>query len=313
MLPRKKPRETPASRPGQDAPEADAAERWTVGRLLTWTVEYLGKHGSQSARLDAELLLAHALDWERVRLYTKYEEEVAPASRDRFRALVKQRAAGSPVAYLLGRKEFYSLMLSVTPDVLIPRPDSEHVVVEFLAATKDMTSPLCVDVGTGSGCLALACLKHHATARFVVIDSSAAAVEVARTNAAALQLEDRVEFRVGDKLDAVAGAARFDAIISNPPYIATDEIETLDPTVRLHEPREALDGGVDGLRVIEPLIGQAAGVLRPGGVFIVEIGAGQEGSVRTLFDAEPRFDLAPTVRDHANRPRVLRATRRTAV
>ncbi len=311
MLPRKKPRESNSLRPEANGPDAAEAERWTVGRLLSWTTEYLGKHGSESARLDAELLLAHALDWERVRLYTKYEEEVPPASRERFRALVKRRAGGAPVAYLLGRKEFYSLMLSVTPDVLIPRPDSEHVVVEFLAATKGWDAPRCVDVGTGSGCLALAGLKHHPSARFTAIDASAAAVAVARANAEALNLASRVEFRVGDKLAPVANEGPFDAIVSNPPYIATDEIETLDATVRLHEPSAALDGGVDGLRVIEPLIGQAAALLRPGGVFLVEIGAGQEAAVRGLFDAEPRFDLAATIRDHAGKPRVLRATRRS--
>src|SRR3954451_10396429 len=172
---------------------ADADDRWTVGRLLVWTSDFLKRRGAQSPRLDAEVLLARVLDWERMRLYTHYEHEVDEAARGAFRELVRRRAEGTPVAYLVGRKEFYSPPLAVSPAVLIPRPDSEFVVVEFLALTRTLDSPRVVDVGTGSGCLALACAHHHKTARIVAIDLSPDALAVAEANARTHGLSDRVE------------------------------------------------------------------------------------------------------------------------
>src|SRR3954454_14791112 len=212
------PRPRPQAQDAQPAP-AGPDDRWTVGRLLTWTADYLKRRGAESPRLDAEVLLAKVLGWERVQLYTHYEEEVGERPRGAFRDLVRRRAEGMPVAYLVGRKEFYSLPLAVSPAVLIPRPDSEFVVVEFLALTKGLESPRAVDVGTGSGCLALACAQHHKTARFVAIDVSPEALAVAEANARTHGLSERVEFRLGDRLAPVAGAGPFDVILANPPYI----------------------------------------------------------------------------------------------
>jgi release factor glutamine methyltransferase len=301
-----------AEAPRHEAPPASAVsegERWTVGRLLTWTSDFLKRRGAESARLDAEVLLARVLGWQRVQLYTHYDDEVGERARGEFRALVRRRSAGSPVAYLVGRKEFYSLPLKVTPDVLIPRPDSEFVVVEFLAVTKGCAAPRCVDVGTGSGCLALACVHENASARFVATDISPEALVVARANAESLVLTDRVTFREGDLLDPVAGDGPFDVILSNPPYIPTDIIPTLEVGVRAYEPHRALDGGVDGLRMVDRLIMQAVPLLKPGGHLILEIGTDQEIPVRALIAAQPGMTLAPSVRDHANHPRVVRATR----
>src|SRR5512135_2226189 len=317
-----RPRDTDAPRtqartngplPHQPAPPApppsEADDRWTVGRLLTWTTDYLKRRGSEFPRLDAEVLLAHVLDWERVQLYTHYEEEVGERARAAFRDLVRRRAEGSPVAYLVGRKEFYSLPLSVSPAVLIPRPDTEFVVVEFLAVMKGVPSPRAVDVGTGSGCLALACAHQHTSAHFVALDLSPEALAVAESNARALGLADRVAFRQGNRLEPVAGDDPFDAIVSNPPYIPTAVIPTLEPGVRDYEPHLALDGGADGLQVVAPLIAESVPLLKPGGHLILEIGSDQEEPVRSLIAAHPEFKLAPTVRDHANHPRVVRATR----
>lgn len=317
-----RPRDTDAPRtqartngplPHQPAPPApppsEADDRWTVGRLLTWTTDYLKRRGSEFPRLDAEVLLAHVLDWERVQLYTHYEEEVGERARAAFRDLVRRRAEGSPVAYLVGRKEFYSLPLSVSPAVLIPRPDTEFVVVEFLAVMKGVPSPRAVDVGTGSGCLALACAHQHTSAHFVALDLSPEALAVAESNARALGLADRVAFRQGNRLEPVAGDDPFDAIVSNPPYIPTAVIPTLEPGVRDYEPHLALDGGADGLQVAAPLIAESIPLLKPGGHLILEIGSGQEGPIRSLIAAYPEFKLAPTIRDHANHPRVVRATR----
>src|SRR6516165_1657762 len=182
------------------APGARPDEAWTVGRLLTWTTDYLKRRGSESPRLDAEVMLAHILDWQRVQLYTHFEEEVSERARGGFRELVRRRAEGAPVAYLVGRKEFYSLAFQVSPAVLIPRPESEFVVVEFLALTRGLESTRAVDVGTGSGCLAIASAHRNAGARFVAIDISEAALAVARKNAAQHGVADRIDFRIGDRL-----------------------------------------------------------------------------------------------------------------
>jgi release factor glutamine methyltransferase len=291
---------------------SDPEDRWTVGRLLNWTRDFLKKKGSESPRLDAEVLLADVLSCERVQLYTQFEDEVGDRDRSRFRELVRRRSEGTPVAYLVGRKEFYSMALAVSPAVLIPRPDSEFVVVEFLARFKGVESLRCVDVGTGSGCLALACAHQHKSARFVAIDLSPEALAVARSNAEKHGLTDRVEFRQGDLLAPVADEGPFDAIVSNPPYIATGVIPTLEPGVRDHEPHLALDGGEDGLRVVDRLIASAVPLLKVGGHLILEIGSDQEAPVRALIADRPELELAPTIRDSANHPRVIRATRRPA-
>jgi release factor glutamine methyltransferase len=289
---------------------ATVDQAWTIGRLLTWTADFLGKRGAESPRLDAEVLLAHVLKWERVRLYTHYEEEIGDDARSMYRDLVRRRSEGMPVAYLVGRKEFFSLPLTVSPAVLIPRPDTETVVVEFLAHLKSHPAPRAVDIGTGSGCIALACVKQHKTAQFTAIDVSPRALATARTNAESLGLANRVRFLEGDLLNPVAGEEPFDAVLSNPPYIPSNMIPSLEPGVRDYEPHLALDGGDDGLRVVRRLIEQAVGLLKPGGHLILEIGTAQEEPVRALLGRRAELELAPTVRDAANHPRVVRAMRR---
>jgi len=291
------------------SPPAQADDLWTVGRLLSWTTDFLKRRGSESPRLDTEVMLAHVLDWQRVRLYTHFEQEVSQSARTAFRELVRRRAEGAPVAYLVGRKEFYSLTFTVSPAVLIPRPESEFVVVEYLEQTRNLPSPRAVDVGTGSGCLAIAAAHHQPAARFVAIDLSEDALTLAKQNAARLGVLDRIDFRHGNTLEPVAGEAPFDAIISNPPYIPTEAIEQLEPGVRDYEPRTALDGGPGGLAVVNRLIEQSAQLLKPGGHLILEIGSDQAEPVRALIGAHERFCLAPTVYDHAHHPRVIRATK----
>jgi release factor glutamine methyltransferase len=298
-------RQKPTPQPSPVTPPEDP---WSVGRLLTWTTDYLKRHGSESARLDAEVMLAHVLDWQRVQLYTHFEEEVSQAARTAFRELVRDRALGTPVAYLVGRKEFYSLSFAVSPSVLIPRPESEFVVVEYLEVTRHLSTASAVDVGTGSGCLAIASAHHHHGSRFIAIDVSEPALAVARRNAAQIGVADRIDFRRGHRLEPVAEEGPFDAIVSNPPYIPSESIKDLEPGVRDHEPRMALDGGPGGLDIVARLIEESVGLLKPGGHLILEIGAGQEGPVRSLIEGQPRLKLAPTVFDHSNHPRVIRAT-----
>ena len=228
------------------------------------------------------------LGWERVQLYTQLR------GRGRRAAPGRPSATWSAAGPRGRRWPTSSAARSSTrcrwpsrPAVLIPRPDSEFVVVEFLAAAQGRSRrPACVDVGTGSGCLALACAQQHKTARFVAIDVSPEALAVAEANAETLGLADRVEFRQGDLLDPVAGEGPFDVIVSNPPYIPTDVIPTLEPGVRDYEPHLALDGGDDGLRVVARLIAEAVPLLKPGGHLILEIGSDQEG-------ARPRPDRRP--------------------
>jgi release factor glutamine methyltransferase len=185
--------------------------------------------------------------------------------------------------------------------------------MEFIEVTHTIEQPRAVDVGTGSGCLAIACAHQRPTACLVAIDCSAEALALARTNAERHGVAERIEFRLGDALLPVASESPFDVILSNPPYIATGDISSLEPGVRDYEPHLALDGGPDGLRVAARIIDQAAPLLRPGGHLILEIGTAQERPIRGLIDADSRYELAPSVLDLRNHPRVIRAVRRAEV
>lgn len=288
-------------------------ETWTAGRLLQWTSGYLKDHGSDSSRLDAELLLSEAWGCKRIELYTRFAEEPAEPIRKKFRELVQRRAKGAPVAYLLGRREFYSLDFAVSPDVLIPRPETEFVVVAVVDLLKEQAGegPVAVaDVGTGSGAIAVSIAKHEPRAHLTAIDISAAALTVARKNAETHRLLDRIEFVESDLFAGVPAEARFTIVASNPPYITSDEMKTLPRDVGEHEPRLALDGGPQGTDVIARLIPQAAERLLPGGHLLMEISPMIEPAVRQLVEADGRFEVRPTVKDLGARPRVVVARRR---
>lgn len=288
------------------------SESWTIRSLLAWTADFFRRKGSESPSLEAELLLAHVLGYERYQLFTNHAEPVGATARGQFRELVRRRGEGEPVAYLIGAKEFYSLRFEVAPGVLIPRPDSEHLVAAVVESAKGIEGAKVAEVGAGSGCLSLSCARWLPGAKFWASDISPEALAVARRNAERLNLADRVEFREGSLLAPLRPEAPFDVVLSNPPYIRTDVIETLDADVRDHEPKLALDGGPDGLRVIAPLIAEAAEALRPGGLLFLEIGYDQDEAVRALLAPEHGWSLRPTIADHAGHPRVIRATRATA-
>ncbi|MBI3464515.1 MAG: peptide chain release factor N(5)-glutamine methyltransferase [Planctomycetes bacterium] len=276
-----------------------------MGRLLTWTGSYLREHHSESPRLDAEVLLAHALGCERIALYTRFDEIAGDAARASFRELVGRRAAGAPVAYLVGHKEFFSLDFEVGPDVLIPRPDSELVVLEFLRVAKPLQQVTAIDVGTGSGNLVVAAAHQHKGARFWAIDSSPGALAVARRNAECHGVLDRIEFLEGSLFGRLPSDLRVDCIVTNPPYIPTGELPNLPVGVRDYEPKMALDGGPTGLEVVGQIIAQASQHLKPGGQFVLEIGAPQESAVRKLMEERGEYELLPTIRDYAGHPRVV--------
>jgi release factor glutamine methyltransferase len=268
---------------------------WTVGELLDWTAKFLVQKGSESGRLDAEVLLAHALNCRRIELYTRYTEPAADEARDRFRELVRRRVKGCPVAYLVGRKEFFSLELEVSPAVLIPRPDTELVVVEFLQLAKLKAFPTVLDVGTGSGCLAVAIAKRQKGAQVTAVDLSPDALAVASRNA--------------DLFAPLTADERFDFIVSNPPYIPTADLADLAPGVRDYEPHLALDGGEDGFAVFERLLAGAEDRLKPDGWLLVEIGAPQEASARQRIAARPGYESVEVLIDGSGHPRVLKARR----
>lgn len=289
-----------------------ADQTWTIGRLLEWTATFLAGKGSDSSRLDAQVLLAHAFGCRRIDLYTRYEEIAADGPRQVYRDLVRRRVEGCPVAYLVGRKEFYSLDLEVGPDVLIPRPDSECAVDEGLRVLKELArpEPKVLDLGTGSGNLALAIAHYAKTANVTAVDISPGAIAIASRNADRLGLASRVRFLQGDLFGPLDAGAKFDLILSNPPYIPHNDIAGLHPGVRDYEPHLALDGGPDGFAVFDRLVAGALAFLQPGGYLIVEIGSPQEMRARAHIEAHGEYELVKTIIDSSGHPRVLKAKKK---
>jgi release factor glutamine methyltransferase len=256
--------------------------------------------GGGDARLDAELLLAHALGVSRARLYAWPEHAPDPAERDAFERLVAARARGEPLAYLTGRREFWSLDLAVTPDVLIPRHDTELLVELALERIPRQRALRIADLGTGSGAVALAIARERPLACVTATDASAAALDVARRNAERLGIGN-VAFAAGDWYAAV-GDARFDLIVSNPPYIAADDAHLGEGDLRF-EPASALASGPDGLDAIRSIVGGASAHLTNGGALLLEHGFDQSLPVRALLEAAG-FDGVASVRDTAGHERV---------
>jgi release factor glutamine methyltransferase len=292
-------------------PSAASEQTWTVGTLLNWTANFLLQKSCESPRVDAEVLLAHALGCKRIDLYgMRHAEPATDDIRRRYRELIRKRIEGCPVAYLVGRKEFFSLEFEVSPAVLIPRPDTEVAVMECLALAKGLPEPRILDIGTGSGNLPVALAKQHKGARLTTVDISADALAVARGNAQKHGVADRITFLHGD-LFAPLGEEVFDFIVSNPPYIAQPDLPRLPVGVRDYEPRQALDGGPDGYAVFERLVRDARSRLTAGGWLIVEIGAPQEATARARLERLESYELLPTVRDFSGHPRVLKARKKS--
>lgn len=283
---------------------APATPVWTVRALLGWTTDYFRSKGIDAARLEAQILLAHALDCPRIELVARSDEIPESRVRTVYRELVKRRVEGWPVAYLTGEREFYLLRFEVSPAVLIPRPDTETLVQEALTRLKGHPAPTILDLGTGSGCIAVSTAQQHKTCRVTAVDISPDAVEVARRNAAKHGVEGRVNVLTGDLFDPLPAGSLFDLIVSNPPYVTSTEYASLAPDVRNHEPKGALDGGSDGLAFYRRIGAGSGAVLAEGGAVMVEIGPTQEAAVRRIF-AECGFTTRPAVRDLGQRPRVI--------
>jgi release factor glutamine methyltransferase len=280
-------------------------ETWTPLKLVAWTQEFLARKGADSPRLTAELLLAHALGCDRVRLYLDFEKPVLEPELAAYRDLVRRRAEGEPTAYLIGRREFFGHPFRVDPRVLVPRPETELLVEAGLSALAastpppGSTPPRALDLGTGSGAIAVSLALARPGLEVLATDASEGALEVARENAA--RLGALVQFAHGDLWAAVHGGARFDLVVCNPPYVPSGELAGLSREVR-REPCIALDGGADGLDVIRRVVAGAPAHLLPGGALVLEMHEGHAERVTALC-LESGFETASARRDLAGLPR----------
>ena len=289
------------------APSPPAEEPWTVKRVLEWTTNHLKKHGSDTPRLDAEILLAQARGCPRIQLYTQFDQPLSDTVRAQMRDLVQRRAKAEPVAYLVGHREFFSLDFRVTRDVLIPRPDTETLVMEVLDATKSLAEAKVLDLCTGSGCVAIAIAKNCKTANLVATEISSVALVIAKENAERHQVTDRIEFIESDLFASIPAGKKFDIIASNPPYIPSAEIDQLDAEVAKHEPRLALDGGPDGLDIIRRILEAAPTFLAPNGLIAIEFTPEQAESLEQIVTKHGGYEQIEIRKDLGKRPRVLRA------
>ena len=301
---------TPQSAPSTDQP-------WTIGRLLTWTTEYLQQHGAMSPRLDAEVLLAHVRQCERIMLYTAFDEVATDEVRGAFRDLVRRRAEGAPVAYLVGHKEFYSLRFEVTPDVLIPRPETEYLVMaalDFAKSARSNSVPLdVIDIGCGSGAVAITVARELTDANVVATDISAPALAVAKRNAEALGVADRITFIESDLLSGVSQLdqggqlASFDLILSNPPYVSDAEMAELPKDVGDYEPHLALRGGEEGSEITRRLIEQALPRLKAGGTIALETSPMLALTLQQFLAQQPGLEALEPMQDQAGLARIVAA------
>jgi len=254
---------------------------WTIGALLQWTEKFFSDKQLDSPRLDAQILLSHCLDCRRTDLYVRHDDVPTDAQRSAFRELVKRRAAGAPVAYLVGNKEFFLLPFVVTPDVLIPRPATETLVMTALELMKGRSALRVLDIGTGSGCIAITIAVRQPNAQVTAVDISLQALQVAKRNAEMHNVAERICFLQSDLFSGLSAGESFDFILTNPPYIRAGDIENLAVDVRDNEPRLALDGGPTGLAVIERILADAGRFLAPNRRLLMEIGFDQAAEVRS--------------------------------
>ena len=287
---------------GSQSAGADAV--WSVRRVLTWAADDLKRRGNDGARLDVELLLGRVLGIDRIGLIMQSERPLAPLELTRFRELFKRRRAGEPVAYLLGEREFYGILLRVDARVLIPRPDSERLVEVALERTRERSMlGAALDLCTGSGCIAIAFARHRPTWDVTASDISPDALSVASDNAHRTGAIRNLRLLQGSLFEPVE-RQRFDLVSGNPPYIPAADIAGLPNDVRDFEPRLALDGGADGLSLVRKIVDQAPSHLTPGGLLALEIGADQGAATLEIFRAGGLREVE-VARDLGGRDRVV--------
>jgi len=292
-------------------------QAWTVLELLNWTASHFQRVGIRNPRLNAELLLSKTLGLERIMLYARFDQQVTAGQRAAFRELVQRRAAREPLQYVLGEWEFCGRKFEVGPAVMVPRQETELVVEQCLHRIAGTgRDAWAADVCTGSGAIAVTLAAERSDLHVAATDCSAQALDVARANAGRHGVLERIAFGQGDLAVPVAsllpgGRTNVDLLVSNPPYVPTKAVEQLEPEVRDHEPRQALDGGADGLGAIRRLVPQAAGIIAPAGWLVMELGETQADAVRCMLAATHAFDpdTIGTTRDSGGCERVLCARR----
>ncbi len=285
---------------------------WTIQRLLIWTTEYFQKNGRESPRLAAEVLLAEALECPRIQLYTRFADVPGEPQLGKFRGWVKRHAAGEPVAYLVGHREFFSLRFEVNSDVLIPRPETEMAIVAAIDALRDPKWAVkkIIDVGTGSGCIAVTLAKQMPLASVVAIDISDGALSVAKRNAERHGVINRIEFVKSDLLQSLESDVQVPVIISNPPYVGRSEVGTLDDNVRKYEPEIALFGGELGTEISSRLIVEAAPRLLPDGWLILESSPMLAQKVKDFVDQSGHYASCEIKKDLSRQDRLVVARRK---
>lgn len=288
-------------------------DTWTIQKLLNWITVHFTDKGIDSPRLSAELLLSSVLTMKRIELYTQFDKPVEKQQLHRLHDLVKRAAQNEPIAYLTGKTEFYSLEINVTPDCMVPRPETELLAeraVEFLR-TRRGPQFVC-DLCTGSGCIAVAIAKSFPGARIIATDISAAALDVAAANIEMHQLKDRIKLLQGDLFDPLVphlDVEKFDLLVCNPPYVSAPEFEALDKNVKDYEPKLALFAGADGLDIYRRLCEKADRFLKPDAALILEIGCAQGPAVTELLQQTGTFSEIKIEKDSHNNDRILTATR----
>ncbi|MCX5861623.1 MAG: peptide chain release factor N(5)-glutamine methyltransferase [Deltaproteobacteria bacterium] len=282
------------------------SQRWTVKDVLDWTGRYLAGKGVSSPRLDAEVLLAHSLGTDRLHLYLNLDRPLLLHERDRYRDLVRRRAEREPVALITGTKEFWSLPFRVAPGVLIPRPDTEILVDVVLEEIKGIASPRVMEVGTGSGAVAVSILHENPKATVLATDVDTLSLQIAWLNAKEAHVNGSLDCAASDLFSAIRPGRGFDVICSNPPYIPTENIPALEREIRDFEPQRALDGGPDGLDVIRRLSVHARDYLKDSGAIILEVGDGQADSVADILSDLGGFSAIYKFLDLAGKLRVVK-------
>jgi len=295
--------------PSQSAADS-TPETWTILRILNWTTERLKQCGIESARLESEILLAHARNCSRIELYTNYSEVVSDQVRAKMRELVKRRVKQEPVAYLVEQKEFYSLSMRVRPGVFIPRPETETLVVEGLAALEGTRNPKVLELCAGSGCVSVALAKQRNDLRIIAVERDEIPWRTATENATQHQVADRLQILRGDLFSPLDPKETFDLLVSNPPYVRTDEMDGLPEDIKLHEPPAALDGGEDGLDVIRRILERGPDYLNSGAACLIEMDPAQVTQAKQLADANVNWVESRGLKDFTGQVRFLCLKRR---
>ncbi|MBS3812748.1 peptide chain release factor N(5)-glutamine methyltransferase [Candidatus Bipolaricaulota bacterium] len=263
--------------------------------------------GIEKSRLEAEELLAHTLEVDRLNLYLDPDRPLTKAELDRYRPLIKKRKSGEPLQYITGKTSFMGVSLKIDDRALIPRPETEEMTEEILARFRHRSGLRVLDLGTGSGVIAIALARFLVNPRITAVDNSESALELAEENVAENEVSDAVEFRQSDWFSKVD--EKYDIIVSNPPYVATQEIEELSPDIKEHEPLEALDGGSDGMKEIRRILGEVSGYLTEDGAFFLEISYNQGERVKGLI-SEGNFARVELIKDTGDKDRILFGKRR---